>query len=121
MDKEQVFEFDFVTPGLNGSDGLIREHWSKRKKRLDNYIMLTWSQKKKSHKGKVRVVYERHSVTPMDWDNLCASFKLWGDSLVKAKVIKDDNPLVVTEFVPRFVKAKNNKESKTIIRISDLE
>jgi hypothetical protein len=56
----------------------------------------------------------------MDWDNLCASFKVIGDALVANGIIEDDNPEIVVEFRPHWRKAKNNKDLITIIEITPL-
>ena len=56
----------------------------------------------------------------MDWDNFCASFKHLGDALVKADVIKDDNPRIVTKFVCDQIKVSKRIEQKIIIKIKDL-
>lgn len=109
--------YNRLAPALNGKDGLIRTHWAKRKKIKDTWIKLTKAQEYKQYQGQVIVEYERHSVSPMDWDNLCASFKIPGDVLVACGIIEDDNPTVVTQFIPRWVKSKNNKHNKTVIRV----
>jgi len=118
-DMKQVFKFDFVMAGLNGSDGLIREHWAHARKKRQ---MLAWKikeKKPKAHKGKVIITYTRASVVAPDWDNLSSSFKHVGDSLVDCGVIKDDKPAIVIEFRPRWVKAKNHKSVFTLIEIED--
>jgi len=38
---------------------------------------------------------------------------------VANKVIKDDNPGIVVEFIPKWRKAKNNDDLKTIIEITN--
>ena len=116
---KQTLKFNFVTAGLNGSDGLMQMHWGKTKKLKER---LQWEIKALSprkHKGKVIITYTRASVTAMDWDNHSASFKHWGDALVDCGVILDDKPSIVIEFRPRYEKAKNNKSVYTIIEIED--
>lgn len=117
----QRLEFDFVTPGLNGSNGLIAENRWKKKERQTSIKWAVISKNPKKHKGQVVITYTRASVNQMDWDNLSASFKHWGDSLVKAGVIEDDKPSIVVEFKPRWAKAKNHKSSYTVIEIEDVE
>ena len=116
----QVLKFDFVTPGLNGSDGLIREHHHRKKKRQTAIKWEIISKSPIKHEGKVIITYTRGSVTAPDWDNLCASFKHWGDGLVSAGIIKDDKPSIVVEFKPRYERAKNHKSTYTIIEIEDV-
>ena len=69
-------------PGLNGDDGLIREHYRPAKIRKDRYHIMCLSQRNIRHKGRVTVHFIRHTIELMDWDNMCASFKHIGDSLV---------------------------------------
>ena len=104
-------------PGLNGADGLMREHFRAKKKRQERYQWIIRSQTSERFLGKVIVVYTRYSVTQQDWDNLCASFKHIGDALVACKVIKDDKPSIITQFIPRYGKAKNNSEARSEIEI----
>jgi flavoprotein len=54
----------------------------------------------------------------MDWDNFAASFKHIGDALVSNKVIKDDKPGVVVQFLPEQIKCKR-VEQKVVIIIED--
>lgn len=118
---KQVIEIAETAPGLNGSDGLIREHYHAKRKRKERYMWLIRQQKPKKHKGKVVLTYTRQCVRKMDWDNLAASFKLFGDALVDLGIIEDDNPDVIVEFNPRWKKAKGYKTEKTIIEIKDAD
>lgn len=118
---KQILKFDFVAPGLNGNNGLINEHFRDKKKRQTSILWEIKAKNPNKHKGKVVVTYTRASVTAPDWDNLSASFKHWGDGLVKAGIIKDDKPTIVVEFKPRWEKAKNNNSVYTIIEIEDAE
>jgi Holliday junction resolvase RusA-like endonuclease len=117
----QTIEIPEVMPGLNGSDGLINENRWNKKKRQDRCFGLIKAQKPRKHEGKVIIEYTRASVIAPDWDNLSASFKHWGDALVKAGVIQDDKPTVVLNFYPKWEKAKNHKSAKTIIKIMDID
>ena len=108
-----------IIPGLNGSDGLIREHWAAAKKRKTKYLYLIRSQTKNRHKGAVRIQYIGYKSILMDWDNFTASFKHIGDSLVNANVIVDDKPSIVVEFLPKQIKCKR-KEQKIVVIIEDL-
>lgn len=107
-------------PGLNGSDGLMQEHFHKKKERVKNLIMEIKANSLNKHKGPVQVTYTRHTCQPMDWDNHCASFKHVGDALVKSGTITDDNPSVLRIFRPRQVKVKKKEEQRITIHIIDI-
>lgn len=110
--------FDRAFPGLNGRDGLIREHWSKRKKRLETLIWEVLSQTSNRHEGQVRITYKRVSPKLMDWfENLPATGKLLMDAVVKCGVIRDDSPKIIP-FSPTFIQEKG--VAKTILIIEDL-
>lgn len=117
-----IFILPFITPGLNGPDGLMRQHFHKTKPLKDKLTALILSQRPRGHcviTAPCRVTYIRHTSTLMDWDNACASFKHIGDALVAAKIIVDDNPTVLAEFIPKQIKCKR-KEHKTQIIIEVL-
>jgi len=107
--------------GLNGNDGLMREHMriAKVMAKKQRYQVLIMEQTRNRHKGKVEITYIRLTTRLMDWDNHCASFKHLGDALVKAGVITDDKPSVVISFIPVQRKVKTRKQHRTIIRIED--
>jgi hypothetical protein len=109
---------DEVAPMLNGSNGLKNMHFRNYMKLRDKWAWLIRSATTAKFKGKVRIEYVRASVSPPDWDNISASFKPIGDALVSNGVIEDDNPTIVTEFVPKWEKAKNNNSLYTIITIT---
>ena len=110
--------FDRAFPGLNGKDGLIREHWAKRKKRFDTLMWEVLSQTSNRHEGRVRITYKRVSPRLMDWfENLPATGKLLIDAVVKCGVIKDDSPKIIP-FSPKFEQEKG--KAKTILIIEDL-
>lgn len=117
------FSLPYLTPGLNGKDGLIRQHFhgaGKSKERI------TWDIRAQRPAGvkpiaqPVRVIYTRYTSHLMDWDNACASFKHIGDALQSAGVLADDSPEVIAEFIPRQVKCKM-KERRTEIEIELLK
>lgn len=92
----------YTMKGMNGSDGLIRMHYTKRKQVKDIVIADISSQVKNiSFAGKVRIIYTRFSSKYMDWDNFCSSFKQIGDALKDCKIIIDDNPEIIFEFIPK--------------------
>ncbi len=108
--------------GLNGDEGLMREHMriAKVMEKKRRYLILIMESTRNRHKGKVEITYIRRTTRLMDWDNHCASFKHIGDALVKAGVIIDDKPSVVVKFIPEQVKVATRKEHQTIIRIEDV-
>lgn len=114
-----IIILDFLSPGLNGSEGLIQEHHFKMAKRKERYKSIIQTLMLPKHSGKVKITYIRHTVKFMDWDNACASFKHLGDALVDAGVIQDDNPEILVEFVPRQIKSRL-KDQHTEIIIEDL-
>lgn len=96
-DKTTTYTFDFALPGLNGSKGLIRSHFSAKKKLKEKIQWLIIEQGVVHHKGKVKVTYRRWSWQEMDDDNFHASSKLAVDALVKCGVIEDDKPKIIAE------------------------
>src|SRR5690554_5981159 len=107
-------------PMLNGSNGLIRMHWSKRKKLKRDYHIEILSQKPRKFKGRVNVRITRYSSAVPDPDNVGASFKLIGDALVDAGVIQDDNMGIIKDFSVSWEKS-SNKEQRTEIDITQWE
>jgi hypothetical protein len=113
-----IFKLTCKIPGLNGNDGLIREHYRKAMQRKDNYYYLLLTQNQPKFKGEVEIIYTRYTTRLMDWDNHCASFKHIGDALVKIGTIEDDNPKIVVKFIPKQVKVSSKKEECVIIVVS---
>ncbi len=115
-----IIELPYLTAGLNGDKGLIREHYRAAKKTKEKLIYEVRSQTSNKHKGRVSVVYTRfYCGQSMDWDNAAASFKHIGDALVMAGVIEDDKPDIIISFTPIQTRVKTRKEVKTIIEIID--
>lgn len=115
-----IIELPYVLPGLNGPEGLIRQHHRAAKRTKTKLWAEICAQTRDRHPGKVTITYTRASVQAPDWDNLAASFKHIGDALVQAGVIKDDKPRIVTEFRPRYAKAKNNNSTWTRVEIESV-
>lgn len=118
--EELIFHLNFLTPGLNGANGLIRQHWTNAAALRDKLTLLFLSQKPKRMlpiNFPVRIYYKRYTCRLMDWDNACASFKKCGDALVRAGILADDCPDVVHEFLPQQTKVKTKKEERTEIII----
>lgn len=115
----------FLTPGMNGPEGLIREQFNSRGKRLDAITMLLKAARPRGFEaisGPIEVVYIRYSTRLMDWDNACASFKHIGDALQHAKYLTDDSPKVIEEFTPMQFKTKaGNEKTVVLLRVIDPE
>lgn len=109
-----------IVHGLNGKDGLIREHYRTSKKKKEKYKALFLEQTSNRHAGKVTIEYIGYKSVLMDWDNFAASFKHLGDSLVSAGIIKDDNPSIIVEFMPTQIKSKRINQ-RCVIKIKDYE
>jgi len=105
--------------GLNGKDGLMREHFRSGIRKKEKYQKLIKEQTSNRHKGKVSITYIGYKSVLMDWDNFAASFKYLGDSLVKTGVIVDDNPKIVRPFIIQQIKCKRIDQRVEII-IEDL-
>lgn len=106
--------------GMNGKGGLIRTHWTQKKKMKEQYLWMVRQQTKNQHPGTVRLELIRHSAgVEMDYDNLVATGKNLVDSIVEAGVIKDDKQSIIIERDYRQVKCKI-LDQKTVIRITDV-
>ncbi len=112
----QTFELQIALPGLNGSKGLIRQHWSNAAKMKDWLLHKVLEAELRCHEGQVRITYTRRSKKMMDWDNCMSSFKHVCDALVKARVIRDDSLKIIPEQ-PRLVQKIG--EPMTIVVIED--
>jgi len=111
-----TLEFSIVTQGLNGKDGLMRMHWSKKKKIKEKLMWLILSQSKARHPGRVRLSYHRnYKARPLDLiDNMPASMKFWVDSIVAAGLIADDSPDFIPE-TPIYTQSKGEPFTRIII------
>jgi hypothetical protein len=110
----------YLTPGLNGSEGLMRQHYRHAAELKKRIVWDILAQKNgKTIDEPVRVTYIRHTAYLMDWDNACASFKHIGDALIDAGVIVDDNPNFIAEFKPVQIKCPK-AEQKTVIIIEKI-
>lgn len=123
LPKDSVLVINGLVAGLNGSQGLMRGHWAKIKKQKEVYQTIISQHfrenKVKQHLGEVTVEYIGYKSRFMDWDNFCASFKHIGDSLVKCKIIADDSPKIITQFIPSQIKVPQI-EQKVIVIIKDV-
>lgn len=88
-----IFRRPDYPPSLNGNDGLLRLHWSKRKKVLEKFMwMIRGMRQDRLRNPCTLVITNYYARVPMDWDNLAGRLKIVGDALVKLKLIKDDSP-----------------------------
>jgi len=124
MSKILEFTIPYLTPGLNGSDGLLRQHFRFRKLAKTKLVILLLSQRtlgNKPLKGPLKVEYIRFCHQLMDWDNAGASFKNVGDALQEAGIISDDSPKVIREFIPLQIQIPKKDAEKIIIKITVLD
>lgn len=123
MPLESFLTIPGLVAGLNGENGLMNGHWSKIKKQKELYRQIIKDHlkegKMRRHEGAVFVTYIGYKSSFMDWDNFVASFKHIGDSLVKEKIILDDNPKVIIKFTPKQIKCKR-VDQKVIVIIEDI-
>ncbi len=116
----QIIKIDELPPGLNGRGGIVNLHWAKYQSIKKDWVWLIASKKPKKHKGKVKVSFTRVSTSPMDFDNIGASFKFIGDALESNGVIINDSPNVLIELRLHWLKAKTRKDQGVIIKIKDV-
>jgi Holliday junction resolvase RusA-like endonuclease len=111
-----------VVPMNNGRGGLLRMHWTKRRKLQDSYTWLTRSLTANRHEGPVRMELIRYSSshTVADFGNLVSSDKLILDAIVNAGVLPDDNQTVIPQRDYKQIKCKPS-EQRTVIRITDID
>ena len=106
--------------GLNGSGGLQRLHWSKKKKLATGYDWVVRASTTYRHSGPVHFELVRYSTgREMDYDNLVSTGKLPVDSIVRAKVIADDTPAVIVSRKYSQVRVKTAAEQRTVIILTD--
>lgn len=111
--------FPGKVPGMNGKGGLIRMHWTKKKKLKEAYTWLVRQATKNVHPGKVSIEMIRYSAgVTMDFDNLVSTGKVPLDAIVCAGVIQDDKDGVIVKRSYRQEKCKV-LEQRTVITITD--
>lgn len=110
-------------PGNNGTGGLLRLHWAARKKLAERLDWIVRAQTSYCHTGAVHLELVRYSMssTLMDYDNLVSTGKFVLDSIVRRKVIVDDNPSVIVTRLYRQEKVKGKDEQRTVITITDVQ
>jgi len=108
-------------PGNNGDDGLLRMNhfqYTALRNKLQYVVM---AHRPRQHKGPVRLELIRHSTgVPMDDENLSSTGKIPIDAIVRAGVLPDDNPAIITERDYTQTKALSKDAQFTLIRITDL-
>ena len=110
------------------------QHWAMRRKDkqrikdalyFENECLRGASLRSNRPTPPLRVTYERrHARVPMDLDNLAGSAKVVLDALQDLRVIEDDKPAIIAEFVSRQQKVNTVKEegfSITLETISEEE
>lgn len=109
-----------LLPGLNGSNGLMRQHYREAAKVKDE--LLAWvKQQRFPTFGDSRVVVTctRHYCgNAMDFDNAASSFKHLLDALVKAGVIADDGPKTIEAMTFRQVRCEGRKAQKMTVEVT---
>jgi Holliday junction resolvase RusA-like endonuclease len=108
-----------LPPMLNGSNGLKRMHWATYTKIRDKWTWLVRQQTKTRYLTPVHITFVRHSSQQPDWDNLYASFKVIGDAMKAAGVLKDDTMQEIVTLTAKWEKSKQ-KEQKTEIIITSI-
>lgn len=111
-------ELEMLVPGLNGKDGLLRTHFTQRRRDFGLICTLVRASKPKGLtpiSTPTEAIYVRYTTQLMDWDNACASFKLIGDALQEEKIITDDSPKVLVEFTPIQILIKKLSKPRTVV------
>lgn len=109
-----------LLPGLNGKDGLMRQHFRAATSAKDE--LLAWAKSQRLGTfgaARVTVICTRHYCgNPMDFDNAAASFKHLLDALVKAGVIADDGPRIIDAMTFRQVRCATKKAQHMTVEIT---
>ena len=112
----EYIKLPYLMPGLNGPEGLMRQHYRNAAQIKERLAWEIRAQKVgQTIYDPIRVTYIRHTEKLMDWDNACASFKHIGDAMIEAGIIGDDSPKVIAEFVPIQTKCKRAEQHTEII------
>lgn len=109
-----------VIKGLNGSSGLMQQHWGKSRKEKEQFTARIKALNPPQFPGPVRLTYTRHTVRLMDWDNMASTAKHPFDGLKHNKVVVDDSPEYIVEFIPKQFKSRN-KDQRTEIFIEAIK
>lgn len=114
-----LISIDRLLPGLNGSDGLIRQNHFKATKVKSGLLELVKAGRHGTFgRERVKIICTRYYCgTAMDFDNASASFKYLVDAIVKAGIIYDDSPKTIEEWTVRQVKVESRKLQKMEVEI----
>lgn len=105
-----------LTAGLNAKGGLMKQHWQKGgKDKAGLTLRLKVLHCMSFGDGPVTIDFIRHTSMFMDEDNLASSFKKIGDSLVRAGILSDDNPKILTKLNCSQVKCRRKETYMEII------
>src|SRR5690554_3772809 len=116
----QTIVINELPPMLNGDNGLKRMHWATYRKVRDAWTWLIRSKKPQKHSGRVEIAFIRYSTARPDWDNLYASFKVVGDALQAAGVIRGDSMDDIVSLDASWKRASKRKYQRTKIIIEDV-
>lgn len=102
----------------------MRWHFRKRAKEFKRIEILCHQQmigkKPERPLANYLITFTRHTIRPLDIDNLVASFKPILDSLVRAGIIEDDAWCTTDNLKYRQVKASSKKDQKVTMEIKSL-
>lgn len=109
----------FLLPGLNGKDGLIRQHYHSAAKVKAKVLALVRAGRYGTFgNARVKVICTRfYCGSAMDFDNAAASFKHLLDAIVKAGIIADDGPKTIDEWTLRQTKVEKRTLQKMQVEI----
>lgn len=115
------FELKELPPSLNK---ILAMTWRKRKRIYDNLKKLAHYQilgkKPSTPLLKYHITFTRHTIRPLDIDNLVASFKPVLDSLVLSGVIGDDKWCTFENVSWKQVKVSKRIEQKISVEVKSL-
>jgi len=109
-----------LAPGLNGSNGLIRMHFRSYGKVKDRWQLLL-----REAAGTRRApdpchihMHRYYCGQPMDIDNLYSTCKIPLDAMRAVKIIREDDPSVVSSITMTQSKVAKRTEQRTVITIT---
>lgn len=119
--EAQEIAFNEVVPGNNGAGGLLRSHWTRKRRLLASYEWVVGAARLAPMLGPVRLELVRYSIGPsMDYDNLVSTGKLLVDAIVRCGILPDDKPAVIAERDYRQVRTNDKASQRTVIRLIPL-
>jgi hypothetical protein len=116
-----ILRINEYPPTFNGKGGLLRMHWSTRRKHLEHWQELIWY----SLSAEERTLFQTKQFTSctitftrytthhmgLDWSNCASSLKIPEDAFVQLGILQDDSPLVVQGVEVRQVVGVQTKGS----------